>query len=291
MRIDIRYKMLAPVSHIGETASTGAYFNMIRYDGDRLPVITGNSIRGQIRDAGAAELLERIGVKVDKEVFHVLFSGGNVSSALKDDVGRAESVRRYFPLISMLGGALGTMILAGKLIVGFAYPICWEAERLTGVECDQSWRDMIDEIEFTRMDDAKNDKLAVNITDADAENSGTASQQMRYAVQYMGAGTEFVQKVSTLPGTTDAELGALLCAIAYWWETAPKLGGMGAKGFGLFDAEMEIEGEWAMRVRDGALSVSDKARAWIDRYKAETMDCAEYLTLLKGAGKSGKKGN
>lgn len=52
MRIDIRYTMTAPLSHIGETASTGAYFNMIKTTSGRLPVVTGNSIRGQIRDAG-----------------------------------------------------------------------------------------------------------------------------------------------------------------------------------------------------------------------------------------------
>ena len=58
MKIDIRYTMTAPLSHIGETASTGAYFNMVRTASGRLPVVTGNSIRGQIRDAGAGELLE-----------------------------------------------------------------------------------------------------------------------------------------------------------------------------------------------------------------------------------------
>lgn len=291
MKIDVRYKMTAPVSHIGETASTGAYFNMIRYGGDRLPVITGNSIRGQIRDAGAAELLERISETVDKEVFHVLFSGGNVSGAMKDDVGRAKSVREHFPLVSLLGGALGTMILAGKLICGFAYPICRESIALTKVESAQSWRDMIDEIEFTRTDDAKNDKLAASITDTDAETSGTASQQMRYAVQYMGAGTEFAQRISTLPGTSNLELGALLCAIAYWWATAPRLGGMSGKGFGLFDAVLTLDGALAMRVSDGMLELLPETQNLIDAYRDQTKDCAEFLSLLKGAGKSGKKGD
>lgn len=291
MRIDIRYRMTAPVSHIGETASTGAYFNMIRYGSDRLPVITGNSIRGQIRDAGATELLNRIGCMVDKETFHVLFSGGNVSGAMKDDVGRAKAVREAFPLISVLGGALGTMIMAGKLICGFAYPVCKEARDLIGWESDRSWRELIDEIEFTRTDDAKNDKLAARITDVMAETTGTASQQMRYAVQYMAAGTQFVQKMQLLPGTTALEIGALLCAIRKWWEDAPRLGGMSGKGFGLFDADLTTDGREMIGVYDGSIEMTELAKRLIDDYIAATNGCAELLPLLTGGSKSGKKTN
>lgn len=291
MRIDIHYRMTAPVSHIGETASTGAYFNMIRYGSDRLPVITGNSIRGQIRDAGAAELLNRIGCMVDKETFHVLFSGGNVSGAMKDDVGRAKAVREAFPLISVLGGALGTMIMAGKLICGFAYPVCKEARDLIGCESDRSWRELIDEIEFTRTDDAKNDKLAARITDVMAETTGTASQQMRYAVQYMAAGTQFVQKMQLLPRTTALEIGALLCAIRKWWEDAPRLGGMSGKGFGLFDADLTMDGRKMIGVYDGSIEMTELAKRLIDDYMAATNGCAELLPLLTGGSKSGKKTN
>lgn len=291
MRIDIHYRMTAPVSHIGETASTGAYFNMIRYGSDRLPVITGNSIRGQIRDAGAAELLNRIGCMVDKETFHVLFSGGNISSAMKDDVRRAKAVREAFPLISVLGGALGTMIMAGKLICGFAYPVCKETRDLIGCESDRSWRELIDEIEFTRTDDAKNDKLAARITDVMAETTGTASQQMRYAVQYMAAGTQFVQKMQLLPGTTALEIGALLCAIRKWWEDAPRLGGMSGKGFGLFDADLTMDGREMIGVYDGSIEMTELAKRLIDDYMAATNGCAELLPLLTGGSKSGKKTN
>lgn len=291
MRIDIRYTMTAPLSHIGETASTGAYFNMIKTTSGRLPVITGNSIRGQIRDAGASELLNRLGEKVDKEVFHVLYSGGNVSATMKDDVGRAAAVRGRFPLISVLGGALGTMIMAGKLICGFAYPVCKETADMLGTLSDTSWHDMIDEIEFTRMDDAKNDKLASHILNADEEATGQASQQMRYSVQYIAPFTQFIQRMTLLPGTTETEVGALLSALEYWWRSAPRLGGMSAKGFGLFDAEATVDGNRILRVEDGAVTVSDEAMRMIELYRNSTMESAAYFDLLKGAVKSGKKAN
>lgn len=292
MRIEIRYSMTAPVSHIGETASTGAYFNMIQTSAGRLPVITGNSIRGQIRDAGAGELLDRIGETVDKEVFHVLFSGGNVSASMRDDVGRAAAVRERFPLISVLGGALGTMIMAGKLLCGFAYPVCMESARMLGIQSRVSWHSLIDEIEFTRTDDAKNDRMAAAyVTDVDAETAGQASQQMRYAVQYMAAGTEFVQRLTLLPGTTEIEIGALLSAIEYWWRTAPRLGGMSAKGFGSFDARAEVGSLGSICVADGNVQISDAVQRLIDLYRQGTMDCAKDFDLLKGASKNGKKAN
>ena len=265
MRIEIRYSMTAPVSHIGETASTGAYFNMIQTSAGRLPVITGNSIRGQIRDAGAGELLDRIGETVDKEVFHVLFSGGNVSASMRDDVGRAAAVRERFPLISVLGGALGTMIMAGKLLCGFAYPVCMEAAQMLGIQSRVSWHSLIDEIEFTRTDDAKNDRMA--------------------------AGTEFVQRLTLLPGTTEIEVGALLSAIEYWWRTAPRLGGMSAKGFGSFDARAEVGSVGSICVADGNVQISDAVQRLIDLYRQGTMDCAKDFDLLKGASKNGKKAN
>lgn len=291
MRIKIDYTMTAPVSHIGETASTGAYFNMIRFGADRLPVITGNSIRGQIRDAGAAELLDRLGVQVDKEIFHVLFSGGNVSATMQDDVGRAKSIREHFPLISVLGGALGTMIMAGKLICGFAYPVCAETNAMLDERETISWRELIDEIEFTRTDDAKNDKLSGYVEDMEAETSGKASQQMRYAVQYMAPGTHFRQSLTLLPGTTDVETGALLCAVAHWWGNSPRLGGMSGKGFGLFDARLSLDDAEMMTVKDGRLWTADEACEKIERYRAASNESAGWLTLLKGVVKDGKKAN
>lgn len=289
MRINIRYTLTSPLSHIGETASTGAYFNMIKTAEDRLPVVTGNSIRGQIRDAGANELLDRLGVKVDKEIFHVLFSGGNVAATMKDDVGRAAEVREWFPLISLLGGALGTQIMAGKLLCGFAYPICRETEKLLGVNSSISWHDLIDEMEFTRTDDTKNDKLSGLITDPTAESAGQASQQMRYSVQYLAAGTELMQEMILLPGTKPVELGALLSAVEYWWRTAPRLGGMSAKGFGLFDAMMQVDGNDAIRVSKAGVKIAQDVGETIAYYREGTMGSAAHFDLLKAGGKNGKK--
>lgn len=294
MKMRIKYKMLAPVSHIGETASTGSYFQTVLTAGGRVPVITGNSVRGQLRDSMAAHLLDTmsdgnlLGVKVSKDVFNILFSGGNINGSMKDDVEKAKNIRAHFPFISMMGGGLGDMIMAGKLICSFAYPVCTETESITGIESDVSWHSLIDEMEFTRTDDGKDDRLADYMQDAGEEKSAKASTQMRYSVQYMAAGTEFVQDFIFLDGVTELELGAFYAGVHKWFET-PRLGGMAAKGFGLFDADF-YDGE--ISVKNGNVSCSWTAKKNISTYENFIRtEGTKYLSLFdaKKEKKNGKK--
>ena len=286
MELKINYTLTAPLSHIGTTSSIDSLFQTVLTKEGKIPVVTANSVRGQIRDAGAKYLLDALKTKVDKEVFHALFSGGNLSGTMKNDIEKARKAREKFPLISLLGGGLGDIILAGKMLCTFAYPICRETADITGVYSDISWHKLIEDIEFTRTDDSKNDELTGYITDAAAETAAKASTQMRYSVQYLAAGTQLVQKLHLL-NATDIEYGALLSAIREWWNT-PTLGGMAAKGFGYFDAELSGAG---LSVTDGVLKSEGDAGYFIgayDRFLAET-EITPFFNLLKGGAKSGKK--
>lgn len=295
LRKRIKYKMLSPVSHIGETASTGSYFQTVLTANGRVPVITGNSVRGQLRDSMAVHLLDTMSsaclfpVQVSKDTFNILFSGGNINGAMKDDVEKAKSIRKHFPFISLMGGGLGDMIMSGKLICSFAYPVCKETESITGIESDISWHSLIDEMEFTRTDDGKNDQLSEYMLDAEQEKTAKASTQMRYSVQYMAAGTEFVQDFIFLDGLTNLELGAFYAGIFQWF-TVPRLGGMVAKGFGLFDADLEDE----VSVKNGEVFTSPDVNKHIFSYEEHIrLDGDKYLNILaagKGA-KNGKKAN
>ena len=288
MKTRIKYKLLSPVSHIGETASTGSYFQTILTFAGKVPVITGNSIRGQLRDSIALDLLQHVGSKVDKETFHVLFSGGNINGSMKEDVAKAKSVREHFPGISLLGGGLGDMIMSGKLISGFAYPVCQETEEITGEASPISWRNLVGEIEFTRTDDSKNDKLGVFIEDSGVELSAKASTQMRFSVQYIAAGAEFVQDFIFLDGVNDLELGAFYAGLLKWFD-CPRLGGMAAKGFGLFNA---IVGAGEITLSHGEVNISDRVRDLVSNYHAFIeAEGAQWLHLLqsKGGKKGGKK--
>lgn len=286
---DIHYTLTAPVSHIGETASTGSYFQTINTAAGRLPVITGNSVRGILRDKLADNLLDAIGHPVDKETFNVLYSGGNISGSTKNDVQRAKLVRQHFPMISLLGGGLGTMIMSGQLVSGFAYPICRESEQITGISSDQSWHNLIDDIEFTRMDDSKDDTNIDRIADVEEEKKAKASTQMRFSVQYLSAGTELVQRLTLLDGSTDLELAALITGISEWFKF-PTLGGMRAKGFGTFSARVTSDNIMVSVDSDGCISMTNAARDIINQYTKHLEDDApsDWLYLLKEGGKSGK---
>lgn len=286
---DIHYTLTAPVSHIGETASTGSYFQTINTAAGRLPVITGNSVRGILRDKLADHLLDSIGQPVDKETFNVLYSGGNISGSTKNDVARAKLIRQHFPMLSLLGGGLGTMIMSGQLVSGFCYPLCRESEQFTGIASRISWHDLIDDIEFTRMDDSKDDTNIDRITDVEEEKKAKASTQMRFSVQYLSAGTELVQRLTLLDGSTELERAALLTAIAEWFRL-PTLGGMRSKGFGSFAAAVKSDDIEISVDSSGTVTMSDAATESIAQYVHHIDDDApaDWLYLLKGGTKSGK---
>lgn len=286
-KLRIKYKTTAPLSHIGETASTGSFFNVINTYNGKVPVITGNSVRGQLRDSIALRMLMTLDTKVDKEVFQVLFSGGNISGSMKDDVERAKLVRKHFPSISLLGGGLGTMIMSGKLLSGFVYPVCDETTEITGEpKTGKSWREFMSTIEFTRMDDSKNDTKAAYIENPDEDKKAKASTQMRFEVEYMAAGTEFVQEFTFLDGITELEMGAFFAGVEQWFKI-PRLGGMAARGFGFFDAEIGND----LSVIRGNINCSESTRNLINQFdefvKSEGTD---WLYLLKEKG-NGKKTN
>ena len=285
----ITYTMTAPVSHIGQVASVGAYFNTVRTSEGEIPVITGNSVRGILRDKAADRIFDAYGRPASKEIFNVLYSGGNISGAAKNDVARAKKVREAFPAVSLFGAGLGTMMMAGMLQCGFLYPICRETEKITGYCSDVSWHDLMDDIEFTRTDDTKNDRYLHHIEDIEADSKAKASTQMRFNVQYMAPGTQYVQTITLLDGTTDLEECCLYTAL-YDWFHMPVLGGMASKGFGTFDAWSEIGG-----AKNGMVELASDAREKMDMY-IESLDAdtiAANIDLL-GTGKekkSGKKAN
>ena len=291
-KIVLKYKMLTPVSHIGETASTGGYFQTVLTSEGRIPVITGNSIRGQLRDSIAQDYLEIIDTKLSKDVFNIFFSGGNINGTMKDDVAKAKSVRSHFPAISLMGGGIGDMLLSGKLICSFAYPICKETYQITNINSDTSWHNLIDEIEFTRMDDGKNDKKAVFLADKDEEKTASASTQMRFSVQYLAAGTEFIQSIILMDGITDLEIGALLAGFKKWFEI-PKLGGMVAKGFGMFNAKGTFaQTDNYFSVKDGKSEFTENLASMIDDYhEFVNQEGPLYLSMLTSGGKNGTRAN
>jgi hypothetical protein len=168
--------------------------------------------------------------------------------------------------VALFGGAMGNQIMPGKLKCGKAIPICKETTHLiperyvTGAE--QSIWDMCQEEAYTRRDDEKNENLRALISpdvrgllEASAANkrakTGTKddvagetgqSQQMRYYVETMAAGTRLYWEMS-LCDVNQIEFDALAITLTEFGRY-PYIGGKSGVGHGKvaiqFDKWIEI---------------------------------------------------
>lgn len=299
MKIETVYTMKQPLSHIGESESTASFLNTIRLVcGSKVKevfALTGNAIRGTLRDCAARDLLRRLGVKVGKKEFNILFSGGNISGTMTTDVDQAKAYRDLLPMISVFGAGVGNQILAGKMTMGFALPVCDETKdiipQLVAMDWEltkNSWKSLTGVINFTRFDDTKN----VNYRDfLNAEKDGTekdsATTQMRYEVEYLVPGSQLYHVINFSLDNDDrglVELGAFVAALKEF-SKSPILGGMGGKGFGLCDAEVYMDGSFFCRIEDGDLWLEDEAQRALDAYEQFVADNVPQICEFLGATK------
>lgn len=305
-RVESVYKLLQPLSHIGETESTQTKLNTIRVMNGGKPcevfAYTGNALRGQWRDSGAIYLLERLNTSVPKKAFNLLFSGGSIGGDQSIDIDQAKTLRSALPFVSLFGGGVGNQILSGKITQSFAFPVCEETSDIippgvSGINYDAletSWRRMTGVVEFTRKDDSKDvlgDKyikleneqmnLMGEIGKKAKKDDGPATQ-MRYGVQYLLPGVQLWHMMHIT--CQEVELGAFVASV-HQWAKKPFLGGMSGKGFGLVDLSMSIVDEEGARVpfisvRDGVLTLADLAKSAKEQYDEQLK--AVYNQALDG---------
>lgn len=256
-RLETIYTLLQPLSHIGESESTQSFLNTTTVVNDGKPeevfVYTGNALRGMLRDCGARYLLNKLDIRVPLKAFHLLFSGGSIGGAQALDIDQAKVIRKALPFVSLFGGGVGNQILDGKLKQTFVYPVCRETNNIipSYVEkSDYSWRHFTNVIEFSRKDDEKNailsEQFLINHEEQQLLEGKTAEKkkekdgpatQMRYAVEYLAAGTKLWHRWDII--CDELELGAFVSAL-HEWQKQPYLGGMSGKGFGLVAAEVDL---------------------------------------------------
>ena len=233
--------------------------------GDRiemLPVISGNSIRGLLRDACAEFSLRAAGIEKLKDIgaYHLLFSGGALTKGGSEayvNVAEEKKLRELLPALSLFGGSLGNRILGGRLDVGEWVPLCEELAWMVPDEYAELARkfsiyDLVDVIGFTRRDDAKNRRLQEHLDDDtlrlymqrketlreanEAEEPG-ASAQMRYFMECLIPGTKFYVEF-VLHHVTDVELGTFLGGLALF-ANRPAVGGRASTGLGRVELELK----------------------------------------------------
>ncbi len=230
----------------------------IQSDGsvEEVPVVSGNSLRGLLRDIGMFHMLSSIGYGVDYATgtitglslpaFYFLFSGGALVStgSFGIDIEFYRKLKTTIPLIGLFGGAVGNMIMPGKLKVGKLIPICTETKHLLPPhfvpEETQSIWDCCQLEMYVRKDDEKDDRLRYLIEGETLklledpkkkrEITQAIPQQMRYYVETIAAGTQFYWKV-VLEDVTDIELDAFAITLVQFSRT-PYIGGKSGIGLG-----------------------------------------------------------
>lgn len=295
MKIETIYTLQQPLSHIGESESTVSFLNTIRIVAngkvEEVFALTGNSIRGTLRDCAARHLLDKLGVRVGKKEFNILFSGGNISGSMSTDIDQAKKYRELLPIISLFGAGVGNQILAGKMTQGFALPVCKETQEIIpSIDCiknelkNSSWKNFTGTINFTRFDDSKNVNLQVYMqSDNDNTDKDSASTQMRYEVEYLVPGAQLYHIIN-LCTDMEMELGVFVAALEEF-SNSPILGGMGGKGFGLCEAELIADGELFARIENGSISLCDKAKNALHEYNQFINDDSEEIIKFLGAVK------
>lgn len=231
---------------------------------EKVPVVSGNAIRGILRDVGMYDMLQKVGYGVDKETgevkglplsaFYFLFSGGALSSTGESgiNVEKFRKMKELIPLIGLFGGAIGNAIMPGKLKVGKFIPVCKETlhllpEKYRNENAESIWEYCQTEM-YTRRDDEKNDRvrgmidgnvmslLSGSTAKADITKAATA-QQMMYRVESIAAGTQFYWKV-TLEDASEIEFEAFVNTLLVF-SKAPYLGGRSAVGHGEISIKMD----------------------------------------------------
>ena len=246
-----------------------------------VPVISGNSSRGKMRDISALDILtkeDNVKIQVDLDSHNLLFSGGSLESVGNKqlDLKKVRQMRVDMPALSVFGCSIGNIILPGKVQVGKMIPVCQETLHLIpgkfteNVEIKSIW-DLCQLEMYTRTDDTKNEHYRQYLTEK-AKEGDKIKSQMQYYNETISAGTIFYWKIC-LTNTDDMETGAFLNILNKFANTPYVLGGNGRIGLG--DIKIDII---STRTIDSDVDFkNDDFVKYITPYQENKKDVSEYF--------------
>ena len=254
-----------------------------------IPVISGNSIRGKIRDLAAIDILTKkdgTKVQVDADSFNLLFSGGSLESVggKQLDIEKVRQMRKDIPMISVLGCSVGNVIVPGKVDIGKMIPICKETlhlipQKFHGTEEIKTIWEYCQVEMNTRKDDTKDENKREFIKQEDLTEDLRGGQMM-YHTETLVAGTRFYWKVC-LRDTTDIETGAFLSVLQSWAAQSSQVGGNARVGHGrlkvdltetsVVDSEMEFENSDFITYMDKANKAKKEMTNYFEKGASKTL--------------------
>lgn len=257
------------IAHGAETLGTVTYLRRERFlmpDGstEQIPVISGNALRGLLRDTAADVWWKAVGEpKLTLAVMHALWSGGSLAKVSGSPLtgSRLAEVKNVCPVVGVFGTAGGGRIIGGALQVGKLIPICVETAHLLPAHLREEVMPTIwdlTQIEYySRIPNDLNDP-------ADEED---ASRLARFGVETFIAGTRFYFWMSlTWPTPIEESFFAEVLDV---FLRAPRVGGMARAGHGALSFALTTPDPLSDGVDWRALAAADPARlrevlSWLD---------------------------
>lgn len=199
---------------------------------DRIPYISGNSIRGILRSLVMRDFCLRVGIeKLAINTYHQLFSGGNITDSTRfEDISQREKFIAMCPPIGLFGSAIGNMTIEGEMKVGAMRPVC--LEHGTG---ESSFWEFIGTEFGVRLDRSKLEKY---IKLSEAGDKKNKPQQMKYGYETFIKGTTFEHQF--ICTTYDSLIESTFYHALNIFKENSFVGGMSAVGNGELDIDYQI---------------------------------------------------
>lgn len=220
------------IAHGAETLGTVTYLRRERFlmpDGsvEQIPAVSGNALRGLLRDAAADLWWRSVGEpKLTLAVMHALWSGGALAKIAGDPLtgSRLAEVKNLCPVVGVFGTAGGGRIIGGALQVGKLIPICVETahlipEHLRASNLPSIW-DLTQIEYYSRIPNEF----------AEDADKGDPSRLARFGVETFVAGTKFHSWISLTWPTPIEE--AFFNEVLSDFSAHPRVGGMARAGHG-----------------------------------------------------------
>jgi len=204
-------------------------------DGERVdvPILDGNSIRGNLRRLLLRDFFDRVGYEITTPKLFYLLSGGALETVGRHgqlDLQLRREIRANLPPISLLGGSMGNQAFAGKLVVAKALPICGELKDYLPMQSKLSYHVFLTEAFATRRAEREPPET-VEYKDHKEE----PTIQMKVQFECFAPGTRFYHKFMLLDALPIEK--SCFAHMIDLWKQRPFVGGKMGSGYG----ELKIE--------------------------------------------------
>lgn len=193
----------------------------------RVPAISENALRAVLfRNPLHDDLLDRLNIgrgELPQSVVNLLFSGGNMAAGSKapgDEMTLGHQVKRLYPSLDLLGGAVDGFILPRSRLRLAAWLVAREYAPMLRLIAP----DLEDEARGISAYEMLTEETRTRGTGAESDGN-----QMLYTYETLAAGAKLLVEVTLDPHTPDATRASLAHSMAYW---DGYIGGQGRQGRG-----------------------------------------------------------